>query len=539
MADATLLNVVLYLPVVGIGLLLLVNARQEGVVRGLSLAVMAIQFVVTAYLYARFDAGNPALQFETRLPWIPDWGVYYQIGLDGFNVLLVLMTAFLGPLVVAGAFTAIRKDVKLFYAMVFLIQFAMLGTFLAQDLFLFYIFWETMLIPMFLIIGIWGGERRIYATIKFVLYTAFGSILMLAAVIYLVYSLNASTGITSFAFADLYRSQLPVSVQKLLLGAFALSFAIKVPVVPLHTWLPDAHVEAPTAGSVILAGVLLKMGTYGFMKLGFPLFPDATRLFTPLIMGLAVVSIIYGACLALVQTDIKKIIAYSSISHLGYVMLGLVSLDLLGIQGAIIQMVSHGLTAAGLFLMVGMIYERCHTRELAAYGGLAKLLPVYSVFFAVLTLAAIGLPTTSGFTGEFLVLMGAFSASWRQYQQGVSFPLAASASAVLGVVLGALYMLWFAQRFLFGATKAPHQPIADLDLREKAILGAIVVAVFAIGLYPVEPLRKTELAAKQYRELVSTERTGTRVALDRYPRPAPAGVSTPRPTTGPREARRP
>ncbi len=509
MAEASVLNIVLYLPVLAILLLIMVPPRREGLMRGLSLSLMVVQFVLAAFLYVRFDAAAAGLQFETRLPWIPAWGVYYQIGLDGFNVLLVMLTAFLGPLVVAGSFTAIQKDVKLFYAMVFLIQFAMLGTFVAQDLFVFYLFWETMMIPMFLLIGIWGGERRIYATLKFVLYTAFGSILMLAAVIYLVYALQASTGITSFAFADLYRARLPLSVQTVLLAAFALAFAIKVPMVPLHTWLPDAHVEAPTAGSVILAGVLLKMGTYGFMKLGFPLFPDATRLFAPAIMTLAVVSIIYGACLALVQDDIKKIIAYSSISHLGYVMLGLISLDLLGIQGAVIQMVSHGLTAAGLFLIVGMIYERCHTRELAAYGGLAKLLPVYSVFFMILTLASIGLPTTSGFTGEFLVLLGAVSASWQQYQQGITYPLVVNASAVLGVVLGALYMLRFAQRFVFGAARAPHQPIADLDAREKIILSAIVAAVFAIGLFPDEPLHKTEMAARQYQQLVRAERIPT------------------------------
>jgi NADH-quinone oxidoreductase subunit M len=514
MADGALLNVVLYLPVLGIVLLLLVSEQNPGRIRGITLALMIVQFLVSLVLYVRFDPAVPGLQFETRLPWIPDWGVQYLVGLDGYNVLLVVLTTFLGPLVVAGAFTAIRKDVKLFYSMVFLIQFAMLGTFLAQDLFLFYVFWETMLIPMFLIIGIWGGERRIYATLKFVLYTAFGSILMLAAVIYLVYSLDASTGITSFAFEDLYRTRLPLRAQTLLLVAFGLSFAIKVPMVPLHTWLPDAHVEAPTAGSVILAGVLLKMGTYGFMKLGFPLFPDATQMLAPAIMALSVLSIVYGACLALVQTDIKKIIAYSSISHLGYVMLGLISLDLLGIQGAVIQMVSHGLTAAGLFLMVGMIYERCHTRELAAYGGLARILPVYSVFFAILTLASIGLPTTSGFTGEFLVLMGAFSASWQQYQAGASFPLAMAALAVSGVVLGALYMLWFAQRFLFGATRAPHQPFGDLDGRERAILAIIVAAVFALGLFPDEPMKKTELAAKQYRERVATSRTGGAVAAD-------------------------
>ena len=512
MSDAGLLNLVLYLPLAGIAALIALPRRSDGLVRGLSLATMLLQFVVTAWLYVRYDATVDGLQFETRLPWIAAWGVYYQIGLDGYNLLLVLLTAFIGPLVVAGAFTAIQKDVKLFYAMVLALQFTMVGTFVAQDLFLFYLFWEAMLIPLFLIIGIWGGERRIYATLKFVLYTAFGSILMLAAVIYLVYSLNTTTGVTTFAFADLYRAELPLPVQTILLAAFALSFAIKVPIVPLHTWLPDAHVEAPTAGSVILAGVLLKMGTYGFMKLAFPLFPDAARLYAPVFGALAVISIIYGACLALVQTDIKKIIAYSSISHLGYVMLGLVSLDLLGIQGAVVQMVSHGIVAGGLFLMVGMIYERCHTRDLAAYGGIAKLLPVYSVFLAVLTLAAIGLPTTSGFTGEFLVLLGAFRAAWPLHLQGADLPLFISASAVAGVVLGALYMLWFAQRFLFGEAKAPHMPLVDLDWREKSILAAIVVAVFAFGLFPDEPMRKTELAARQYQQLVRAERTGGQLA---------------------------
>ena len=514
MSEAAMLNWVLFLPVAGMAALLLVPRSREDLVRGLSLAVMVLQFLLTVALYLRFDADVAGLQFETRLPWIADWGVYYHVGLDGLNVLLVLLTAFLGPLVVAGAFSAIRKDVKLFYSMVFFIQFAMMGTFLAQDLFLFYVFWETMLIPMFLIIGIWGGERRIYATLKFVLYTAFGSILMLAAVIYLVWSLKAQTGLASFAFSDLYGTRLPLDAQVLLFGAFALSFAIKVPVVPLHTWLPDAHVEAPTAGSVILAGVLLKMGTYGFIKLGFPLFPDATAAYTPVIMILAVVSIIYGACLALVQDDIKKIIAYSSISHLGYVMLGLASLDLLGIQGAIIQMVSHGLTAGGLFLMVGMIYERCHSRDLSAYGGLAKLLPVYSVFFMILTLAAVGLPTTSGFTGEFLVLMGAFNAAWPQYAAGVTWPLVLACLAVLGVVLGALYMLRLAQQFLFGEARAPHQPLVDLNLREKTILALIVIAVFWLGLFPDSFMRKTEIAALQYQQQVMDRPAGTWVAAE-------------------------
>ena len=503
MADAVLLNVVLYLPLLGIALIVAMPDGQDDRIRANSFGVMLAQFVITAILYLRFDPNLAGLQFETRLPWIADWGVYYHIALDGYNVLLVLLTAFLGPLVVAGAFSAIQKDIKLFYAMVFFIQFAMLGTFVAQDLLLFYIFWETMLIPMFLIIGIWGGERRIYATLKFVLYTAFGSILMLAALIYLVLSNYQDSGNLSFAFADLFGTRLTVTEQGWLLAAFALSFAIKVPMVPLHTWLPDAHVEAPTTGSVILAGVLLKMGTYGFIKLGFPLFPQAAQLAMPAVMALAVISIVYGACLALVQTDIKKIIAYSSISHLGYVMLGLASLDLIGIQGAIIQMVSHGLTAAGLFLMVGMIYERCHTRELAAYGGLAKALPVYSVFFMILTLAAIGLPTTSGFTGEFLVLLGAFNAAWPQHLAGDSVPLVWAVIAVSGVVLGAMYMLWFAQRFLYGTTKVPHGPVTDLNRRERLILLVLLVPVFWLGLAPGEPMRKTEQAALHFQMLIA------------------------------------
>ena len=502
MSDATILNLLLWLPVIGMLAITRVPQGADRMVRGLSLGLMLLQFVLAAWLYARFDPSRPGLQFATDLPWIREWGIGYRVGLDGYNVLLVTLTCFLGPLVVAGAFASIQKDVKLFYAMVFFIQFAMLGTFVAQDLFLFYVFWEAMLIPMFLIIGIWGGERRIYATFKFVLYTAFGSILMLAALIYLVYALQASGGVASFAFADLYGNRLPPGTQAWLFAAFALSFAIKVPVVPLHTWLPDAHVEAPTAGSVILAGVLLKMGTYGFMKLGFPMFPDAARAFIPAIMTLAVISIVYGACLALVQNDIKKIIAYSSISHLGYVMLGLASLDLIGIQGAIIQMVSHGLVAGGLFTMVGMIYERCHTRDLAAYGGLAKLLPVYSVFFAILTLASIGLPTTSGFTGEFMALMGAFNAAWPLHEAGQSLPLVLAVLAVTGVVLGALYMLRLAQRFLFGKDRAPHQPFADLGVREKIILAAFVVAIFWLGLFPQGPLAKTEPAAREFRALV-------------------------------------
>jgi NADH-quinone oxidoreductase subunit M len=503
--DPVLLNLMLWLPLIGVGLLLAARGNDDRT-RWLTFGVMIAQLVIAAVLFLRFDNASSALQFSTAAPWIPQWGVHYLVGLDGFNVLLVALTAFLGPLVVLGAFRSIDREVTLFHVMLLLLQCAMMGALLAQDLFLFYVFWEAMLIPMFLIIGIWGGARRVYATLKFFLFTAFGSILMLAAVIYFVVSLKASGGVSSFAFVDLYQARLPLGTQTILLGAFALSFAIKVPMFPLHTWLPDAHVEAPTAGSVILAGVLLKMGTYGFMKLGFPLFPDAARAFTPLLMTLSAISIVYGACLALVQDDIKKIIAYSSISHLGYVMLGLLSLELIGIQGAMIQMVSHGLVAAGLFLLVGMVYERCHTRQLAAYGGLARMIPVFSVFFMIFTLASVGLPTTSGFTGEFFALLGTFRAAWPAHLTGSNLPLMVAVAAVSGVVLGALYMLRFALTFLYGPAKTPHEPLADLSLRERIVLGALAVAVFALGLYPAGALRKTEVAAKAYQALVATPR---------------------------------
>jgi NADH-quinone oxidoreductase subunit M len=504
MSEPMLLNLLLWLPIAGIVALGFVSTGRDPLVRGITFGSMLLQFVIAAVLYQRFDGLERGLQFATDVPWIASWGVSYRIGLDGLNVLLVALTAFLGPLVVMGAWTAVQKDVKLFHAMVLFIQFTMLGTFVAQDLFLFYVFWEAMLIPMFLIIGLWGGERRIYATLKFVLYTAFGSILMLAALIYLVLATQDGDGLT-FDLRRLSGASLPFTAQVWLLAAFSLSFAIKVPMFPLHTWLPDAHVEAPTTGSVILAGVLLKMGTYGFMKLGFPLFPDAARAMMPVIMTLAVISIVYGACLALVQDDIKKIIAYSSISHLGYVMLGLASLDLIGIQGAILQMVSHGLVAGGLFLMVGMIYERTHSRAVADYGGLAKVLPLFAVFFSLLTLASIGLPTTSGFAGEFMALLGAFNAAWPAHLAGNQVPLTLVVIAVSGVVLGALYMLWLAQRILFGEARAPHAPLKDLNARETTILVAIVAAIFAIGLFPGEPLAKTELAAREFQQRVQGE----------------------------------
>ncbi|MGZ5205172.1 MAG: NADH-quinone oxidoreductase subunit M [Caldimonas sp.] len=473
MSDAVILELVLFLPLIGVGVLLATPAGSHDLTRRLTLAVMAVQLALAAWLYVRFDSTVAGLQFETRLPWIAAWGVYYQIGLDGYNILLVLLTAFLGPLVVAGAFSAITKDVKLFYAMVFLVQFAMMGTFVAQDLFVFYLFWETMLIPMFLLIGIWGGERRIYATIKFVLYTAFGSILMLAAVIYLVYSLQATTGVTSFAFADLVKTRLPLEAQSWLLAAFALSFAIKVPMVPLHTWLPDAHVEAPTTGSVILAGVMLKMGTYGFMKLGFPLFPDATHLYTPLLMTLAVISIVYGALMAIGSNNIPRLIGYTSVSHFGFIVLGIFVMNSQGLSGANLYMFNHGLSTAALFLVTGFLISRRGSALISDFGGVEKVAPVLAGVFLVAGLSSLSLPGLSPFVSEFLVIVGAFSHS-----------VVAASFAVTGIVLAAIYILLMYQRTMTGPTRVEVVGMRDLGTREVAALAPVLILIVIFGFFP-------------------------------------------------------
>ncbi|HKH65985.1 MAG TPA: NADH-quinone oxidoreductase subunit M [Reyranella sp.] len=469
MSDAAVLNLVLFLPLLGVAALALVPAGDGRTVRTLSLAVMVVQLALTAWLYARFDSGVGGLQFETRVPWIAAWGVSYQIGLDGYNILLVMMTAFLGPLVVAGAFTAIAKDVKLFYAMVFLVQFAMMGTFLAQDLFLFYVFWETMLIPMFLIIGVWGGPRRVYAAFKFFLYTLLGSVLMLLAIIAIYWQLGSTDMVVAME-----RLQLPFIWQCYLWLAFFASFAVKVPMWPVHTWLPDAHVEAPTAGSVILAGVLLKMGGYGFLRLSIPLLPEATQYFAPLIFGLSIVAVIYTSLVALVQEDMKKLIAYSSVAHMGFVTIGAFVLNVQGVHGSLFQMLSHGIVSAALFLCVGVVYDRMHTREIAAYGGLVHRMPRYAFTFLFFTLASVGLPGLSGFVGEFLVLLGAFKANtW------------VATLAATGLILGAAYALWLYRKVVFGElTKDSLKGILDMNRREIAVFLPPVLLSLWMGVYP-------------------------------------------------------
>jgi len=500
MCNQLLLYVLLF-PLLPILLLTIVPFSSKQC-KWISFFSMSFHFLLSLPLYFYFDSAAPALQFEINFPLIRSWGANFHLGLDGINLLLILLTTLLGPLVVLSSFETIKKNERFFYSMLFLLQFFMLGTFMVQNLFAFYLFWEAMLIPMFFMIGIWGGERRIYATLKFFLYTALGSIIMLVAIIWLLHAYILNTGTPSLEFSELYKLAIPFDAQLWLFAAFFLSFAIKVPLFPLHTWLPDAHVQAPTPGSVILAGILLKMGTYGIIKLAFPLFPQAAIYFSPFIGTVAVISIIYGALLALTHADIKKIIACSSISHLGFVVLGLVSFNIIGTQGAMIQMISHGFTAGGLFLIVGMIYERMHTRELTEFGGLAKSMPMYSTLSMIIVLGSIGLPGTSGFTGEFLILLGYFSSAFALFKETQNiFPLILSVAAISGVVLGALYMLRLVQHFLFGPTNKKTENLLDITFKEKFILITLSFFIILFGVYPKPFLDKIEKSVENYTSL--------------------------------------
>jgi NADH-quinone oxidoreductase subunit M len=442
--------------------------------RWTALLTAVATFGVSLRLWFGFDRNLTAFQFEERAAWVPDFGISYHVGVDGISVLLILLTTFLSVIAVMASFSPITEKTRSYYAFLLVLETGMLGVFVALDLFCFYIFWEAMLIPMYFLIGVWGGERRIYATIKFFLYTMFGSLLMLVAIIFLAMAHKAQTGTLTFDLIVLYGTRLSHTQELLLFSAYALAFAIKVPIFPFHTWLPDAHVEAPTAGSVILAGVLLKMGTYGFVRFCLPLFPNATAVAVPWIMILALVGIVYGALVAMVQPDLKKLVAYSSVSHLGFVMLGIFALNEHGLQGGMLQMVNHGLTTGALFLIVGIIYERRHTRLIENFGGITKVMPLYAACFMIVTLASIGLPGTNGFVGEFLVLLGTFAANkvW-------------GAVAATGVILAAVYMLRMYQRVMFGEiTKPENKELKDLTRLEFATLAPIIVLIFWIGIYP-------------------------------------------------------
>lgn len=476
-----LLTAVVFLPLV-FALLVMAWPRIQSV-RVLALGLALVEFALSLNILQRFNTETPALQFVEKHMWIERFGIQYFLGLDGISIWLVLLTTFLTPIIILASWNSIDHRIKGFHASLFVLQTAMLGTFLAMDAIFFYVFWELSLVPMYFMIGIWGGARRIYATVKFFIYTMAGSVLMLVAIIYMMYLTQEATGTMSASLLDFYNLKIPFvageffSLQTLLFFAFALAFAIKVPAFPVHTWLPDAHVEAPTPGSVILAGVMLKMGTYCFMRWVIPLFPDAAEHWAWLFLLIAVIGIVYGALVAMVQPDIKKLVAYSSVSHMGYILLGLFAFNTFGMTGGLYQMLNHGISTGALFLLIGMIYERTHSREISKYGGLAGVLPIFTIFFFIVTLSSIAVPMTNGFVGEFLILLGAYEAA-----PGYAYV------AVTGVVLGAVYMLWMFKRVFFGEkgelVKDEAHPLQDLNLREICVMVPLVIMIFWMGLFP-------------------------------------------------------
>jgi len=466
-----ILSVAIFLPLAGAILLLFMRGERSIKVTALITAI--INFPLSLFLFSRFDVGADRFQFGEFIPWVPSYNINYILGIDGITIFLILLTTLLAPLCILCSWTAIERRVKEFMFCLLIMETAMIGVFCALDFILFYVFWEAMLIPMYFLIGIWGGRRRIYASVKFFIYTMAGSLLMLAAILWLYFDHQGRTGVYTFALSA-YGNSAAGGTGMLLFLAFALAFAIKVPLWPFHTWLPDAHVEAPTAGSVILAGVLLKMGTYGLLRFAFPLFPQAAMQFAPVLAVLAVIGIVYGALVAMVQPDMKKLVAYSSVSHLGFVVLGITAMNLQGVQGAVYQMLNHGVSTGALFLIVGMLSDRRHTRLIAEFGGLKHVMPRLVAAFFVITLSSIGLPGLNGFVGEFLILLGAFA--WNPWLAAV---------AASGVILSAVYMLWMFQRVNYGPVTNPkNEGLPDMDRREGWVLvPAIAMAVF-MGVAP-------------------------------------------------------
>jgi NADH-quinone oxidoreductase subunit M len=476
-----LLSVITFTPLAGAVLLMAVPAfkRSDDAVRWVANIFGTLGFLVSLPLWFKFDRAAAGFQFIEKSPWIPTIGVSYHFGVDGISTLLILLTTLLGEIAILSSWTAVHDRVRQYYVFLLLLQVGMIGVFCALDMFLFYVFWEVMLVPMYFLIGIWGGERRLYAAIKFFLYTLVGSVVMLLGILALYFRSKGLPGFETTGTFDVTQwyamaGSLPFELQKWVFLAFFLGFAIKVPMFPFHTWLPDAHVQAPTAGSVILAGVLLKMGTYGFIRFSLPLLPAATLWAVPWVVALSIVGIVYAALVTLVQKDMKKLIAYSSVSHLGFVMLGMFALNPLGLEGSVLQMINHGLSTGGLFLLVGIVYERRHTKEIAQFGGLAHVMPVYATITLVIFLASMGLPLLNGFIGEFMILQGAYAANrvWAYW-------------AVSGIVLGAAYLLWLYQRVFWGKiTNEDNRHLVDLNVRELTTLVPLVALCFAIGIYP-------------------------------------------------------
>ncbi|HEY9514691.1 MAG TPA: NADH-quinone oxidoreductase subunit M [Gemmatimonadaceae bacterium] len=502
--NAWVLPALLIIPLLGALVLLLqaAAAKDDGTLsaapsaRWVALIAFVLELVVSLGLWWSFDPGTSAWQAQFSSTWIPAWGARFELGIDGISLFMVLLTTFLMPLTVLGSWTSVRVKVRSYYALMLILTTGMIGVFLALDLLLFYLMWEIMLIPMYFIIGVWGGDRRIYASLKFFIYTTLGSLLMLVGIIYLwMHSGDPFTGQLSFGYDQVMQNAALSSRAALwLFGAFFMAFAIKVPMFPLHTWLPDAHTEAPTAGSVILAGIMLKMGTYGFLRFALPLFPGAalTPWVRQSILILAVIGIIYGALVAMVQPDFKRLVAYSSVSHLGFVILGIFSLTLQSVQGALMVMINHGISTGALFLLIGMIYERRHTRMIDAYGGIARVMPMFAVLLTLVSFSSIGLPGTNGFVGEFLVLLGAFKTQpW--------YVLIATTV----VIFAAAYLLWAIQRILFGRLVKPeNKRMPDLNRRELLIMGVLAAAILWIGIYPAPMLNRMERSAGNFVEQV-------------------------------------
>jgi NADH-quinone oxidoreductase subunit M len=501
--DFPILTTIIALPAVAALAVLVIPRRRSDLVLPVAVSGSLVAFGAVVWLLVEFDAGDGGFQFVERVSWYAPWGVGWHLGVDGISLLLVALTALLFPIALSAS-GSVRRRVREYAASMLLLEAAILGVFLALDLLVFFVFWEAVLIPMYFIIGVWGGERRIHAAVKFFLYTALGSALMFAGILAL--ALVGGTGGPTFDFIELLGADLTRTAQFWLFAAFGISFAIKIPVFPFHTWLPDAHVEAPTAGSVILAGVLLKLGAYGLLRFNLTLFPEAAVAWMVPLAVLAVIGIIYGGIVAIVQTDIKRLVAYSSISHLGFVLLGIVALTGPALQGGVIQMVNHGLTTGALFLLVGMIYERSHTREIARFGGLAAVMPLFAGVFLFTAFASIGLPGLNGFVGEFLVLVGTYP----------SLPAFAVLGA-LGVVLAAVYLLWAYQRMFTGEVRFDeNRGLADIGMREGLILAPIMVLILALGVYPKPALDRVEPAVNRVLERIEQ--------VTDYEVPRPAGT---------------
>ena len=529
-----MLSLIVFLPLVGALIVLLAGGRgerpeREPLVRAIAMAFSLATFAATLWLWARFDGSSADYQFVEQYAWIPAFGIQYFLGVDGISLFLLVLTGFLTPLALLSSWESVHKSVRNFSFLVLLLETAMLGVFVSVDLFLFYVFWDAMLIPMYFLIGIWGYDRRVYAAVKFILYTMAGSVLMLIAIIGLAWSYASVTGAPSFSLIDLYSVRLAGQTEKWMFLAFALAFAIKVPLFPFHTWLPDAHVEAPTAGSIILAGVLLKMGTYGLLRFAFPLFPTAALYFAPWLGLLAVIGIIYGALVAMVQPDLKKLVAYSSVSHLGFVVLGLAAMNIQGVQGSVYQMLNHGVSTGGLFMIVGMLSDRRHTRLISEFGGLKGVMPRFVAAFLVITLASIALPLTNGFIGEFLILIGA----WKWNTTMAAF-------AAIGVILSAVYMLWMFQRVNYGeVTNEKNRTLPDLTPREWALMVPTVAMCLFMGVFPNVFLRPMEPSINKVIDRVHSREAAVVQAVPGSESSPPALPASPADMPGPRTAARP